>query len=238
MSFSSFNRILLLVLLLPVINACSPEKAASEIIPSTTANVVKEAKRQVAVKPSFILGQDFDIVREQASDTLQLTEHFSLYCIHCYNSEELFKALQEGISDKVAFNRMHALFLPQSKPQWGKNMTFAFAVAQRLSVEEAFIDKVFDANFVQQQYVGEIAEISTVFDSLGIKQKQLIEQLNDPKTLAIVKAMSAQAREDDVKFTPDLIVNNKYRVNLKALQGQENPTHHLIKLVNYLLTNP
>ncbi len=79
MSFSSFNRILLLVLLLPVINACSPEKAASEIIPSTTANVVKEAERQVAVKPSFTLGKDFDIVREQASDTFCNSPSISLY---------------------------------------------------------------------------------------------------------------------------------------------------------------
>jgi len=50
--------------------------------------------------------------------------------------------------------------------------------------------------------------------------------------------MVAKAQQDNVRFTPDLIVNDKYRINLQSLHNKAEKQQRLNALVNYLLTNP
>lgn len=186
----------------------------------------------------FEQGTHYEVIREQATKSPQLTEHFSLYCSHCFLNEGLFKKLKSELGKEVAFNRSHVMFLPQQKPQWAKNMTFAFAVAKKLNIEEQFVASVFDYHFKQRIMLGEIDDISDIFSVNGISKAQFKQQLSSQETLEAVKTMLKSASADQVRFTPDLIVNNKYRVLLSSIRGHKAPEQELIKLVRFLLTNP
>ena len=186
----------------------------------------------------FEKGTHYEVIREQASKTPRLTEHFSLYCSHCFYNEELFKKLKSKLGNDVPFNRSHVIFLPQQNPQWAKNMTFAFVVAKKLQIEEQFVTSVFDYHFKQKVMLGNIDEIRDVFSVNGVSKEQFNQIISSQETLDTVKTMLKGASDDQVRFTPDLIVNNKYRVLLSSVRGHQSPEQELIKLVQFLLTNP
>ena len=203
------------------------------ILSTLLANVANAASPLM-----FEKGTHYEVIRDQASKTPELTEHFSLYCSHCFYNEELFKKLKSKLGNDVPFNRSHVIFLPQQKPQWAKNMTFAFVVAKKLKIEEQFVASVFDYHFKQKIMLGNIDEIRDVFSVNGVSKEQFNQMISSQETLDTVKKMLKGASDDQVRFTPDLIVNNKYRVLLSSVRGHQSPEQELIKLVKFLLTNP
>lgn len=232
MSVLNVLKASLLTVVLLFVTACSPETKVSEEV------VVDE--KTVA---SYNVGQDYELVRDMPSATPQIVEHFSLYCGHCYSTEPLIKSLKKTLADDVAFKRSHVMFLPQQRPEWGKTMTFAVASANRLGIEDKFIDAVFDSHFNQSKYLGDFPGLQQLFETLGVDEKTFKATWNDEKTIDAVSAMVNSAHSDNVRFTPDLIVNNKYRIKLSNLpQGAQanNITveEQLANLVSYLMTNP
>lgn len=223
MSLFKTAKVTILGVILSTVWACSPQATEKKV--------------------DFIVEQDYKIIRDTPSTTPEISEHFSLYCGHCYHSETKFKKLKETLASDVKFNRSHVFFLPQKRPDWGKNMTFAVASASALNVEDKFIDTIFDTHFVQKKYIGEYAQLQNVFATLGVDAEKFKATMNDEKTLESVRTMVNRASDDKVRFTPDLIVNNKYRVMLSSLDDVAKekgitPQEQLNKLVAYLLTNP
>lgn len=223
MSLFKTAKITMLGVILSTVWACSPQATEKKV--------------------DFVVEQDYNIIRDTPSATPEISEHFSLYCGHCYHSETKFKKLKETLADNVKFNRSHVFFLPQKRPDWGKNMTFAVASAGVLNVEDKFIDTIFDTHFEQKKYIGEYAQLQSIFETLGVDATTFKATMNDETTLENVRTMVNRASDDKVRFTPDLIVNNKYRVVLskldevakeKGITEQE----QLNQLVAYLLTNP
>lgn len=186
----------------------------------------------------FRLGTHYEIIRAKPSENRQLTEHFSLYCVHCFKGEPLFSQLKDSLGEGISFNRSHVIFLPQSKPQWAKNMTFAFAAARELDIEDKIVANIFDYHFVQNVMLGEMDDIRDIFSINGVSKKQFEQTISSPAVLERVQAMVDKAQNDRVRFTPDLIVNDKYRVLLASVGQSKSPQQELSRLVNYLLTNP
>jgi thiol:disulfide interchange protein DsbA len=194
-------------------------------------------------KAAFVKGVDFEVVRDIPSEKPEITEHFSLYCGHCYNAEPMMHALKATLNKDVSFNRSHVLFLPQERPEWGKTMTFAVASANRLNIEDKFVDAIFNIHFEQKKYIGEYIEIQEVFTKLGVNAATLQATINEEETLDAVRSMVNRASADKVRSTPDVVVNGKYRVLLRQLQesAKKNsitPQQQLNELVAYLLVNP
>jgi len=234
LSVTRVKVILLTLLGLLTLISCSP--AAQDSAPASVAESVTTPA--IANVLAFKLGQDYELVREQASSTPQIVEHFSLYCVHCYHSEALFSQLKSTLARDVEFKRSHVLFLPQSRPEWGRNMTFSFAAARQLGIEDKFVAEVFNSHFSDKVYLGNVADIKAVFATLGQTGQAFDKALRSEESLAMVKTMDQQAKEDKVRFTPDLIINNKYRVKLTALKGHGDEAKRLATLVKFLLTNP
>jgi len=208
--------------------SCSPQASESEdVTPSPVAEQVK-----------FALSTDYEIVRDVASAEPQVVEHFSLYCGHCYASESLFSQLKSKLDKGIGFERSHVLFFPQDNKDYARNMTFAFAAATQLGIEEQFVAKVFDYHFVDKAWLGDLNDLKNIFVVLGISGKDFEKTINSEQTLNRVKTMTQQAQDDKVRFTPDLIVNNKYRVKLSSLRQSNDQGQRLTALVSHLLTNP
>lgn len=231
MSVFKLVKVASLLFAFSTVIACSPE--------------AKEQQKQETVKPAitFVEGKDYEIVRATASKTPEITEHFSLYCGHCYRTEPLLKSLKKSLASDVEFKRAHVTFLPQQRPEWGKAMTFAVAAAGQLNVEDKFVDAVFDSHFKQEKFLGSYEHLQQTFAQLGIDAKTFQATMNAEATLEAVRHMVNKASADKVRFTPDLIVNDKYRVLLgvmdktakeRGLSIEEN----LDALVAFLLTNP
>ncbi|WP_435276675.1 thiol:disulfide interchange protein DsbA/DsbL [Psychrobium sp. nBUS_13] len=201
----------------------------------------EETVKETAV--SFQLGKDYEVVRKTPSKSPQIIEHFSLYCDHCYSTEPLIKSLKSSLAKDVAFKRSHVLFLPSQRPDWGKTMTFGVAAAQKLGVEEVFVATVFDSHFVQEKFLGEYAQLRDIFGTLGVDAQTFKNTMNSEETVDVVRAMANKASDDKVRFTPDFIVNDKYRVLLSnvpkaAKENGMTTEKQLDKLVAFLLTNP
>lgn len=201
----------------------------------------EETVKETAV--SFQLDKDYEVVRKTPSKSPQIIEHFSLYCGHCYNTEPLIKSLKSSLAKDVEFKRSHVTFLPQQRPDWGKAMTFGVAASQKLGVEEAFVATVFDSHFVQKKFLGDYAQLRDVFGTLGVDAQTFKDTMNNEETVDVVRTMVNKASSDKVRFTPDLIVNDKYRVLLSNVpkSAKENGVtteQQLDKLVAFLLTNP
>jgi|GEM_PF-331103 len=187
---------------------------------------------------AFVAGEDYDVIREQASSDQRILEHFSLYCGHCYASESIFSALKTTLAKNVNFERSHVLFLPQNNKKFGQNMTFGYAAAVELGIEDKFVAKVFDYHFNDKTWLGSASDLKNIFVVLGQTSAIFESTINGESTLKRVKAMVAKAQQDNVRFTPDLIVNDKYRINLQSLHNKTEKQQRLNSLVNYLLTNP
>jgi len=223
MSLIQTTKFVVLAAILSTILACSPQATEKE--------------------DSFSVGNDYEVIRETPSTTPEIAEHFSLYCIHCYNNESMFRDMKATLTEDVKFHRSHVLFLPQKRPEWAKAMTFAVASADALGIEEEFVDTIFDSHFKQQKYVGEYNQLQDIFLSLGVDNKTFKATMNDDKTLDAVRAMVNRASADKIRSTPDLIVNNKYRILLSKLAETAKekgitPQQQLNELVAHLLTNP
>lgn len=204
--------------------SCSPQ--AEEPVGNATAT------------SAFVAGQDYDVISGEPSKQAKIIEHFSLYCGHCYHSEGLFTSLKKQLPAAVAFERSHVLYFPQNNKAFARNMTFAFAAAQELGIEDKFVAKVFDYHFVDKTFLGEVSDLKNIFVVLGHTGDSFDTTLRSDATLERVKGMAAQATTDQVRFTPDLIVNDKYRVKLDKLQQAQDADQRLAQLVNHLLTNP
>jgi len=217
------TKLAVLTAILSTMLACSPQAVEKEV--------------------SFSVDSDYEVIREIPSTTPEIAEHFSLYCIHCYNNEPMFRALKATLAEDVKFHRSHVLFLPQKRPEWAKAMTFAVASADALGIEDKFVDTIFDSHFKQQKYIGEYNQLQDIFLSLGIDNQTFKATMNDEKTLDAVRGMVNRASADKIRSTPDLIVNNKYRVKLAQLAETAKekgitPQQQLNDLVAYLLKNP
>ncbi|MCG7532107.1 thiol:disulfide interchange protein DsbA/DsbL [Psychrobium sp. MM17-31] len=227
MSFLKVVKATSLLVLLSGAIACSPS--------------AKEAGQEKA--HSFKLGKDYELVRDTPSAKPQIIEHFSLYCGHCYNTEPLIKSMKKSLAKDVDFKRSHVIFLPQQRPEWGKAMTFGVAAAQELNVEEGFVEAVFDSHFKQKKYLGDYSHLVELFSGLGVDAAKFKETMNSEATLERVREMVNKANSDKVRFTPDLIVNDKYRVMINyipvgAEANEVTPEQQLDNLIEYLLTNP
>jgi len=223
MSLLKTVKATVLTVALSTIMACSPQAKEKEV--------------------SFVKGTDFEVVRETPSATPQIIEHFSLYCGHCYHSEPMLKTLKETLSKDVDFSRYHVTFLPQKLPEWGKVMTFAVASAKRLNIEDKFVDAIFKSHFKDEKYLGNYVDVQQVFTDLGIDNTTFQATMNHEKTQDMVRNMINKTHADKVRFTPDLIVNDKYRVLLAQLDNSAKEKsitaqQQLNDLVAYLLTNP
>jgi len=186
----------------------------------------------------FKVGTDYQVIAETHSEQQKVVEHFSLYCSHCYASEEMFSEMKSAVDKSVSFERSHVVYFPQNNKEYGRNMTFAFATAIELGIEDEFVAKVFDYHFKDNMQLGDVNDLKSVFVALGQSGSVFEDTINSDKTLKRVKTMIAKAQRDKVRFTPDLIVNDKYRVMLTELHNQGDQTKRLTELVNFLLTNP
>ena len=230
MSMLNIVKVASMMLALSTVIACSPEAKEQG---------VEITKPQM----TFVEGKDYEVVRAKASTKPEITEHFSLYCGHCYKTEPLLKSLKESLAKEVAFKRSHVQFLPQKRPQWGQAMTFAVATANQLNVEDEFIAAVFDSHFKQELWLGNYEDLEKVFGELGIDANAFKVAINSPETLKLAQSMVNKAVADKVRFTPDLIVNDKYRVLLSDMNNTSKERglsveENLNTLVDYLLTNP
>lgn len=227
---NGIKRSLSVVLFSFVLFSCSPQanEPAAKSTPAVTASSAYQ----------FELGTDYEIVRDTASQKPQLVEHFSLYCGHCYSSEALFSHLKSTLGKGVPFKRSHVTYFPQDNKVYGRNMTFAFVAAAKLGIEDEFVAKVFDYHFNDRTRLGEINDLKNIFVVLGQTGKVFEETITSEAVKNDVNAMVQKAINDKVRFTPDLIVNDKYRVKLDTLRNLGDKHQRLTALVKYLLTNP
>lgn len=191
-----------------------------------------------ATAPEFTLGQDYEVIRPEPLDKLEVKEYFSLFCIHCYNNEKLIKNMRQTLAADVTFERAHVSFIPQSQPKVGQLMSLSYATAVLLGVEDKLVDSIFDYHFEQKTWLTKPDDLRNAFVANGISAEEFDRTIRSDEARNMAIAMSESRKADKVNHTPDLVVNGKYRILMSGLADVDDPQQHFNQLVAHLLTNP
>lgn len=168
-------------------------------------------------------GTHFQIIKQTASATPEVTEFFSFYCGHCRVFEPFMINLKANLADGVAFKKNHVNFLGK---EMGVQLTNAYAAAQLLQVEDKVAELLFDTIQIKQQQV----DIIDIFEKAGISKKEARSALQSFPAKGLASQMKRETETFNIRGVPTVIVNGKYQVNRGSVKSEA----EFIDLVNYL----
>ncbi|MFM2477279.1 thiol:disulfide interchange protein DsbA/DsbL [Celerinatantimonas sp. MCCC 1A17872] len=181
----------------------------------------------VASAQAFVEGQNYQVVRQQATAKPQVTEFFSLYCPHCYAFEQIFEKMEKSMPD-VAFKRVHVAFLGGDM---GEEMVRAYAVAEVLGVNKKMVPAFFDAIHVKHTPITSRNDIRQIFIDNGIASGEEFDSaVNSFAVNGLVAQMNKSVEDYQIQGVPTVIVNGKYQVEPSSVSN----VGEYISLVKYL----
>ncbi|CAG9295123.1 thiol:disulfide interchange protein DsbA/DsbL [Celerinatantimonas diazotrophica] len=180
----------------------------------------------VASAQAFVEGQNYQVVRQQATAKPQVTEFFSLFCPHCYAFEPIFEKMEKSMPD-VTFKRVHVAFLGG---KMGEEMVRAYAVSEVLNVSKKMVPALFDAIQVQHMPITSRNDIRQIFIDNGVSGEQFDNAVNSFAVNGLVAQMNKSVEDYQIQGVPTVIVNGKYKVE----PGSVRSVGEYIALVKYL----
>lgn len=179
-------------------------------------------------------GTHYEVLPGQPTQSAEVMEFFSYYCGHCWHFEAIAEALHEGVKG-AKFKQSHVEFLPNRQPKLGRLLTRGFATAQVLKKEHEVSKEIFRRHFIEKKYIQTVSSLRDAFVAVGVKPKEFDDAYNSFPTNSLVAQMAQKAKKYQVRATPTVVVNGKYRVKPSGLNSQ-NFAADYVKLVNYLIT--
>ncbi|KAF7767575.1 thiol:disulfide interchange protein DsbA [Pseudoalteromonas citrea] len=188
-----------------------------------------------AMAADFTDGKHYETLTTEKSSSSKVTEFFSFYCPHCFKFEPIAKALSDNLPEGAVFEKSHVNFLGGLPAQVQSNLSYAYIVAKSVGKGDEIAAKLFDSIHVKKAPLDNIADLKTLLEVNGITGTQFDAALATMPIISEEAAMQdAQekfSKAGALKGVPTFIVNDKYKINVSALQSQD----ELNELVKYLL---
>ncbi|SEL49348.1 thiol:disulfide interchange protein DsbA [Colwellia chukchiensis] len=184
-------------------------------------------------------GEHYTIVNDEVTAKPEVREFFSFYCPHCFQFEPFMAKLKKAIPDNAKFEMNHVDFLRAASPKVQHLLSKAVVVAHQMGVEKKVIAALFNYIHVQKAVFTSEKDIRNVFVLNGADGEKFDKLMKSFGVASKAKAMKKQqdyfANKGALTGVPTVIVNGKYRVELKGLD-RNNFEQDYINLVNHLLT--
>ena len=174
----------------------------------------------------FIEGTHYSIVdgAKQLSKQQETVEYFSFSCPGCYAMEPYVKGLQAELAS-INLRRVHLPFGGRK----AKLSQKAFVLMELLNATQHH-DAIFNRIHLQKNLFDTEQELIEFFQSLGYDEIELTTALNSFTADSMLRTMNNEARKNNIKSVPTIIVNGKYQVNSRAIYSGA----RLSALIEYL----
>lgn len=196
----------LLTLLLPV-TACADE----------AAKTYREGEHYIRLDTP---------VRTINPNKIEVAEVFWYGCSHCFHFEPMVHAWAKKQPDDVVF--------VQSPAMWNSVMQTharAFYTASALGVLDKVHQPIFDAINMERNMLRDKEALAALFAKHGVEKEKFLKAFNSFAVDSQVRQADARARGYQIRGTPEMIVNGKFRVSTATAGGQR----EMLKVVEYLV---
>ena len=206
-----------------------PALLATLILSLTLPSFAQSSTSEDA-SPVYVAGTHYQVldvpVRTSNPQKVEATELFWYGCSHCFTFEPIVNAWEKNLADDVVFVRNPA--------SWHPSMILhsrAFYTAKVLGVLDRMHPALFEAMNIGKNRLANEAAISDLFVANGVDPEKFSKTFNSFGVNSAVTQAEARQRSYQIKGTPEMIVNGKYRVSAKLSGGHAG----MIKVVNYLI---
>ncbi|NRD75630.1 thiol:disulfide interchange protein DsbA/DsbL [Shewanella sp. VB17] len=183
----------------------------------------------VALAADYKEGVHYTVINDGPATTKpEITEYFSFYCPHCFNfAKNEVPKIKAGLPEGVVFKQNHVDFIGG---EMGKEMSYAFAVARQLKVDEKIEHALFSAIHEKKQHFTNRNDIRQLFIANGVEGKRFDAAVESFMVSAKVSQMEHATKDSKISGVPALIVNGKYRVETGAIKSYD----ELLDIAYYL----
>lgn len=181
------------------------------------ADDYREGEHYVVLQPA---------VRTADPGKIEVAEVFAYSCPHCFHFEPLLQAWEKKQAADVYLMQVHANWNSQMEP-----LIRGYYTSVALKIRDQTHMAVFNALHLEHKNLTSAAQWADFFAPFGIDKAKAISTYNSFGVASQVKQADARTRQYQVRGTPELIVNGKYRVSSRLTGGQE----EMLKVADFLV---
>jgi thiol:disulfide interchange protein DsbA len=171
-----------------------------------------------AADEKYKAGEHYDILKQQVrtanSDKIEVNEVFSYTCGHCYNFQSKLHPWVDKLPADVDF---------QSTPViWSKNLepfARAYYTAKIFNLLDQLHMTIFESVHLQKKSALTEADFAIIFAKKGIDAEKFSSMFNSFGTTSMVNQAKSRVLGYQVRGTPEMIINGKYRVSTTKAGG-------------------
>lgn len=192
-----------------------------------------------ACAEKYTEGKQYTKVNETVSNQAEVREYFSAYCGHCFKFEPFMHSVKKQLPKNVKFERNHVDFLRAASPKIQQLISKAVVVAEQLGNEDKLVGAIFNYIHVQRAVITSEKDIRNIFvlnGADGDKFDKLMKSFSvNAQAKSMKKHQDTMSQKGALTAVPTIIVNGKYRINVKALD-KNNFEQDYQNLISHLLT--
>jgi thiol:disulfide interchange protein DsbA len=192
-----------------------------------------------ATAAQYTEGKQYTKVNETLSAKKEVREYFSVYCGACFNWEPFMHELKKSLPSDASFERNHVDFVGGASAKVKQMITKATVVAEQFDNTDKLIGALFNYIHIQKAVITSEKDLRNIFvlnNADGEKFDKLMKSFSmNSKANLLKKKQDTMSAKRALTGVPTIIVNGKYRVNMKELD-RKNIQEDYKKLVKYLLT--
>jgi thiol:disulfide interchange protein DsbA len=153
-------------------------------------------------------------------------EFFGYMCPHCSNFQPYMKSWHDKLPENIKLVRVPVVF----NPGWDVYAK-AFYTAESMGILEQTHQAMFDALHKQRKRMNSLEEVAQWYaDEFEVDKDKFLSTAKSFMIDSKMRQSNNMMRKMDIRSTPTLVVNGKYKLNGKAVGGPSG----LIDLANYL----
>ncbi len=184
-------------------------------------------------------GKQYTEISNKVSSKVEVREYFSFYCPHCLKFEPFMATVKKQLPKDVSFVRNHVDFLRAASPEVQQMLSKALVIAQQLKIEDKIVAAIFNHIQVKKASVSSIDDVRKLFELNGVAGDKFDKLSTSFSVNSKVKKMKNNqenlTKKRALNSVPTIVVNGKYRINIKALD-RNNFEQDYHNLINHLLS--
>lgn len=180
---------------------------------------VSAVASSAALAQPFQEGQHYDVIEASSNmpkDKVVVTEAFAYPCPACRNFLPVITAWAEQAPAYVEVQRLPVAL----RPSWAP-FARAYYTAQTMGLGHEAHEKTFKALHDERQPITSMADIGQLYEEYGIDADEFVDMSESFGVESQMGRNRTEVRRFGIRGTPSVIVQGKYRMNLRAFDSYQ-----------------
>jgi len=184
-------------------------------------------------------GKHYTVAPGQPTNTPELREYFSYYCPACRSFESILPEVTKALPNNAKFVKTHADYMQFTSQEVQYTIAQANLVAEKTGLGKAFAGALFNHIQTERKKIESAEDLEAIYVKVGGDAKKFQQGM---KSFSVISLAKKDKKNQDrlhqgryISGVPAFVVNGKYAINVKALDGK-NFVEEFNSLVSYLLT--